>query len=100
MPSTSPATQPLKEQTVCPVTGEKLGVRGPAIPVEIVRDFTEKPTFLQKVFRRPPEPRFIRETIYVCCPECAARVKSDPSRYTLAVYAERRGLGTTGPKSP
>jgi len=74
------------------VTGEKLGAHGPAIPVEIVRDFTEKPTFLQKVFRRAPEPHIFRETIYVCCPECVARVKSDPSRYTLAVYAERHGL--------
>jgi len=42
------APQPLKEQTVCPVTGEKLGAHGPAIPVEVVREFTEKPTFLQK----------------------------------------------------
>lgn len=74
------------------MTGEKLGAQGPAIPVEIVRDFTEKPTFLQKVFHRAPEPRIFRETIYVCCPECVARVKSDPSRYSLAVYAERHGL--------
>lgn len=78
------------------MTGEKLGTHGPAIPVEIVKDFTEKPTFLQKCFRQAPEPRFHKETIYVCCPECTAKVKSDPSRYSLAVYAERRGLLPSG----
>lgn len=88
------APQPLKEQSVCPVSGERLGAHGPAVPVEIVHDFTEKPTFLQKVFHRTPEPNYVRVTIYVCCPECLAQVKSDPSRYSLAVYAERRQLGT------
>lgn len=74
------------------MTGKKLGIQGPAIPVEIVQDFTEKPTYLQKLLHRTPEPRYVRETIYVCCPECVAKVRGNPSMYTLRVYAERRGF--------
>ena len=55
-------------QRTCPVTSEALGSMGPAIPVTVQGD-----------------------TVYVCCPGCAAKVKRDPDGYLAKVRAERAG---------
>ena len=55
-------------QKTCPVTGEELGSMGPAVPVTVQG-----------------------ETVYVCCPGCAAKVKRDTDGYLAKVRAERAG---------
>jgi hypothetical protein len=42
------------------------------------------------MFGRKPTPGVV---IYVCCQQCAAKVKSDPGGYLTKVIAER-GAGT------
>lgn len=86
-PSKARAPEPYGGQKVCPVTGDKLGATGPALPVETGFG-AEKPSFLGKLFGRKPTQGLI---IYVCCPECAAKVKSDPGAYVVKVIAERGG---------
>jgi hypothetical protein len=71
------------------VSGEPLGARGPAVPVETVPDTTQQAPFWRRLFGSPPPPRGI--VIYVCCQECAARVKSDPGLYLARVIAQRAG---------
>lgn len=53
-------------QKTCPVMGEPLGSMGDPIPV-VVKD----------------------QTIYVCCPGCASKVRRDPDKYIAIVAAER-----------
>lgn len=58
-------TQPLGGQKTCPVTGEPLEPDS-AIAVDVGG-----------------------QTIYVCCPGCAAKVKKNPGPYIAKVQAER-----------
>lgn len=81
--------EPYGGQKFCPVSSEPLGARGPGLAVSVpaIDSAYQKPAlqrFLQRFQKRPPE-----ITIYVCCPECAARVKSDPGTYLFRVVAER-----------
>lgn len=69
------------EQKVCPVTGEKLGSHGPAVPVEVATRTTGL------LWWRRAE----KTSIYVCCPACAAQVRSQPGTYLVKVIAERSG---------
>lgn len=62
------AQSPYGGQKTCPVTGEALGSMGPAVPVTVQG-----------------------ETVYVCCPGCAAKIKRDPDGYLAKVRAERAG---------
>ena len=64
----TPATESYGGQKTCPVTGEKLGSMGPALPVTVQG-----------------------QTIYVCCPGCVAKVQRDPDAYLRKVNAERTG---------
>lgn len=52
-------------QLLCPVTGEKLGSMGPAVPVEVRGT-----------------------TIYVCCEGCVAAVRRAPEKYTERVIRD------------
>lgn len=74
------------------MTREVLDSRGPAVAVEIETNLGEKPTFLQKSFPRMFAQRPQKVTVYVCCPECVARVKSDPDTYILKAIAVKNGL--------
>lgn len=89
----SRAPEPYGGQGTCPVTGEKLGSRGPAVRVETVAGTAEKPSLLKKClpwnWGTPSRPKGV--AIYVCCPDCAARVRSDPETYLLKVIADRGG---------
>ncbi|HWG45761.1 MAG TPA: hypothetical protein VN688_23570 [Gemmataceae bacterium] len=53
-------------QKTCPVTGDELDPSGDATPVTVRG-----------------------QTVYVCCPGCAAKVKRDPDTYLAKVIAER-----------
>ena len=55
-------------QKTCPVTDEKLGKMGPAVPVTIKG-----------------------QTIYICCPGCMKTVQGDPDQYIAKVMRERSG---------
>lgn len=83
-----------REQSRCPVTGEPLGSRGPAVKVQIVQEYREPSTFWQRNMSRwfPPEVKRHTDAFFVCCPGCVERAKADPSGSYLKVYADRRGL--------
>lgn len=67
LPSGTPATaNSYGGQLTCPVTGIRLGVNGPAIPVAVEG-----------------------QTIFVCCANCAAKVRANPQPYLAKVAAER-----------
>jgi YHS domain-containing protein len=65
-PAAPPAAGPYAGQRTCPVTGEELDPAGGAIPVTVRG-----------------------QTVYVCCPGCAATVKGDPEPYLARALAER-----------
>lgn len=48
----------------------------------------KQPGFLGKVFGKKPTPGVV---IYVCCQDCAAKVKNNPWPYLTEVIAERGG---------
>ncbi len=60
--------------------------------VEVETTMGDKPTFLQRSFPRLFPHRPPKVTVYVCCPECVARVKSDPDTYLAKVIAVKSGL--------
>jgi YHS domain-containing protein len=61
-------------QKTCPVTGEELDPAGGAMPVNVHG-----------------------QTIYVCCPGCAAKVRKNPDLYLAKVAAERSEKGQSRP---
>src|SRR5207245_72414 len=69
--------EPYAGQVFCPVTGEKLGLRGPAVPVQTAIG-EKKPSFFGKLTGKKPTPGAV---VYVCCPACVAKVQSNPSTY-------------------
>jgi hypothetical protein len=72
---------------MCPVSGDKLGSQGPAVPVETSIG-AKQPSWLGKLFGRKPTPGVV---VYVCCQDCAAKVQRDPGTYVLKVITERGG---------
>lgn len=64
----SVAQAPNGGQKTCPVTGAKLGSMGTPIPVTVNG-----------------------QTVYVCCRDCAAKVRKDPGTYLARVMKERQG---------
>lgn len=74
-------------QKLCPVSGDQLGSRGPALPVETGVG-ARKPSFIGKLFGRKPTPGIV---VYACCPECAAQVKKNPDAYVTKMIAEVNG---------
>jgi hypothetical protein len=72
---------PYQGQIYCPVTGAKLAPDGSAVAVQTTIG-EEKPTGIRKFFGAKSIPGMV---IYVCCPECAKKVKSDPQPYAAQV---------------
>ncbi len=69
------------------MSGLQLGSRGQGIAVDThIR--ARPPSFWEKAFSRKPLPGLI---VYVCCPECAERVKRDPATYIIRVFNEMNG---------
>lgn len=85
------APEPYGGQQVCPVTGEKLGSRGAAVPVQVETKLGQSPNLLQRSMPRlfPMRPRKL--TLHVCSPECAAEVQRDPDAYLMRVITARSG---------
>lgn len=48
----------------------------------------KRPPFLARLFGRKGTPGMV---IYVCCEDCAAKVKADPATYAYKVVAEHNG---------
>jgi hypothetical protein len=76
---------PYGGQLFCPVTGKKLGLTGPAIPVQTSIG-EKKPSFLSKTFGAKTTPGAV---IYVCCPACAEKVKAQPQLYLGECIADK-----------
>lgn len=88
--------EPYGGQVFCPVSGAKLGVRGPAVPVE-TRVGAAKPSFFGKLVGRKPTPGAV---VYVCCPECAAQARAAPEAYLGKVIADRAAYEGTYAHAP
>lgn len=71
--------------------GQTLGSQGPAQCVDASFSVPEKPTFWQKITFKAPSSQQQKVSIYVCCPECAARAQGDPAGYLVKVIQERGG---------
>lgn len=86
--------EPYRGQKVCPVSGEPLGSHGEPVKVDIPMTTMGKPTFLEKIGLKKQQPQTVKMDIYVCCPECAAKVQADPnpSSYLVRVIAEKSGV--------
>lgn len=80
-------------QKVCPVSGDRLGSVGQPVAVETGVG-ARKPSLLGKLFGKKPTPGLV---VYVCCQECAAKVKSDPGTYVTKVIAEVNGWSQEPP---
>jgi hypothetical protein len=81
----TPPPQPYGGQLYCPVTGMKLGLNQPPVPVQTAIG-EQKPGFFAKLFGAKPTPGLI---IYVCCPQCADRVKANPEPYLTEIVADK-----------
>jgi len=77
--------QPYGGQIFCPVTGVKLGLNQPPTAVQTTIG-EQKPSFFAKLFGAKPTPGMI---IYVCCPQCAERVRANPDTYLTEIIADR-----------
>lgn len=84
-PAKPSAPEPYNGQVYCPVTGDKLGSMGPALPVETGIG-VKQPSAWGKLFGQKPTNGLV---IYVCCQDCAAKVKSDPVPYVTKIITER-----------
>jgi hypothetical protein len=76
---------PYKGQIYCPVTGVKLGLNGPAQEVQTSLG-EQKPTGFKKMMGAKPKPGVL---IFVCCPECAKKVKANPQPYFVEIVADK-----------
>ncbi len=76
------------------MTGEELGGHGPPISVDVVMTVPHTPSFWEKIGLKKVQPQTQTISFYVCCEECAAKVKSAPnaSAYAAKAVVERRGL--------
>jgi hypothetical protein len=83
--SRSSTPEPYGGQIFCPVSGHKLGVDQPAVPVQTTIG-EEKPSGLGKLFRQKAKPGVV---IYACCPACAEQIRNDPQTYFSQVVAAK-----------
>jgi hypothetical protein len=78
------------------VTGEKLGLQRPAVPVQTAIG-EKKPSFFGKLFGKKPTPGAI---IYVCGPDRVAKVQSTPSAYLVELIADKSCFSCTYASAP
>jgi hypothetical protein len=83
-------------QVFCPVSGVKLGLNQPAVPVQTTIG-EEKPSGLSKLFRAKPKPGMV---IYACCPACAEKIRSNPQLYLAQVVADKSTFPFTLANAP
>jgi Cu(I)/Ag(I) efflux system membrane fusion protein len=72
----APDAQSPREQTICPVTGFRLGSMGPAVPVEVGG-----------------------RTVRVCCGGCGPKLKASPDEYLARLGAPSGGAVLSVPES-
>jgi hypothetical protein len=77
--------EPYGGQLFCPVSGTKLGLNQPAVPVQTAIG-EQQPSFLGKLFGQKTKPGAV---IYACCPECAEKVRGNPLFYYSEVVADK-----------
>jgi hypothetical protein len=70
-------SRPYGGQLYCPVTGNKLGVKRQAVPVQTTIG-EKKPGFVAGLLGKKGTPGTV---IYVCCPACAEKVRANPQAY-------------------
>lgn len=77
---------------MCPVTREPLGSH----PIEVDTGLGKalKQPLWKKLFGQKPAKGV---TIYVCCQDCAAKVRSSPGEYFLKVLDEKNHWGKRTP---
>jgi hypothetical protein len=84
--SKTPVTpEPYTGQIFCPVTGAKLGLRQPPVPVQTSIG-EKKPSAFGKLFGEKSTPGAV---IYVCCPECVETVRKNPELYLGEIIADK-----------
>jgi len=88
--------EPYGGQIFCPVTGTKLGLTQPPIPVQTAIGET-KPGFWGKMFGEKPKPGAV---IYVCCPECVEKVRREPMLYLSELIADKAYFSWTYAQAP
>ena len=81
----TPPPQPYGGQLFCPVTGVKLGLNQPPVPVQTAIG-EQKPSWVARMFGAKPVAGAV---IYVCCPQCVDKVRSNPEFYLTEVIADR-----------
>jgi len=79
--------EPYEGQIFCPVSGTKLGLHQPAVPVQTSIG-EEKPTGLGKLFHKA-KPGIV---IYACCPACAEEIRKNPQLYLSQVITAKATL--------
>ncbi|MBI3411474.1 MAG: hypothetical protein HY040_24360 [Planctomycetes bacterium] len=84
--------QPFGGQKLCPVTGEPLGPQPIAVETSLGR--FEKQSIWKKIFGQAQAKG---PTIYVCCQQCAAKVRSEPAEYFVRVLEEKNRSGKLAP---
>jgi hypothetical protein len=92
----SSKAEPYGGQIYCPVTGKKLGLTQPPVPVQTTIGETQ-PGFWGKVFGQKPTPGVV---IYVCSPECAEPVRKNPQMYLGEVVADKASFSFTYAQAP
>jgi hypothetical protein len=82
--------EPYEGQIYCPVTGKKLGLKQE--PVKVQTSIGEQqPGFFARIFGKKPTPGAV---IYVCCPQCAEKVRTSPYPYYSTVVVDRGTLSS------
>lgn len=87
---TTNSVEPYHGQVYCPVTGGKLGLTQPALPVQTTIGATN-PGFIARLFGKKATPGAV---IYVCCPKCAEAVRQNPQQYLGVVVNDMASLST------
>lgn len=84
--SFSPSTpDPYGGQIFCPVTGQKLGLQTPPVPVQTTI-LEVKPSWWGKMWGKKTIPGTV---IYVCCQDCVAKVQGNPQTYFGELLADK-----------
>jgi hypothetical protein len=81
---------PYGRQIYCPITGNKLGVKQPAIPVQTAIG-EKKASFVGGIFGKKATSGVV---IYVCCPACAEKVRQNPEHYLGVVINDTSAIST------
>ena len=88
--TTTSAPLPFGGQLYCPVTGMKLGLKVPPVPVQTSIG-EKKPGAVSSLFGKKTTPGAV---IYVCCPACAEKVRQNPEHYLGIVIADKTAFST------